>query len=142
MDWKALNSAVIAEFRDNGGKVAQFGDLPVVILHTIGAKTGRLLEVPLITVIENDGTMLLFGSNAGSDKHPVWLYNVRSHPRIKVELGAETFTAEIVELGEEERLRRIAIQSERTPQFADYVASAAPRQIPVFEIRRLAQAVW
>lgn len=42
MDWKTLNTQVIAEFRANKGKVAQFGDLPVVILHTIGAKTGGL----------------------------------------------------------------------------------------------------
>jgi hypothetical protein len=38
-DWKTLNQEVISEFRTNAGKVAQFGDLPVVILHTIGARS-------------------------------------------------------------------------------------------------------
>ena len=61
MDWKLLNRNVIEEFRINSGRVAQFGDLPVVILNTIGAKTGNLLEVPLITVID-DGRMYLFGN--------------------------------------------------------------------------------
>lgn len=137
MDWKTLNPKIIQEFRDNGGKIKQFGDLPVVILHTIGAKSGRLLEVPLITIIEEDGTMLLFGSNAGSPKHPTWLYNLRSQPRITVEYGSESFTADVLELPEDERQQRVNTQSQRTPQFADYVESAAPRQIPAFKIQRL-----
>ncbi len=137
MDWKTLNPKIIQEFRNNSGKVKQFGDLPVVILHTIGAKSGRLLGVPLITVIEEDGTMLLFGSNAGSTRHPTWLYNLRAQPRIKVEYGTECFQADVLELPEQERQERIAIQSARTPQFADYVQSAAPRQIPAFKIQRL-----
>lgn len=137
MDWKTLNPKIIQEFRDNSGKIKQFGDLPVVILHTIGAKSGRLLEVPLITIIEEDGTMLLFGSNAGSTRHPTWLYNLRAQPRIDVEFGSERFKADVLELPEQERQERIAIQSARTPQFADYVKSAAPRQIPAFKIQRL-----
>ena len=137
MDWKSLNQRIIREFRDNGGKVEQFGNLPVVILHTIGAKSGRLLEVPLITVIEEDGTMLLFGSNAGSPKHPTWLYNLRAQPRITVEYGTESFTADVLELPESERQQRVTTQSQRTPQFADYVESASPRQIPAFKIQRL-----
>lgn len=136
MDWKSLNHNVIQEFRANAGIVKQFGDLPMVVLQTIGAKSGRLLEVPLITVIEEDGSMLLFGSNAGSAKHPVWIYNLRVNPTITVEFGTETFIANVIEQDETERAQRVAIQSQRTPQFADYVASAAPRAIPVFKIQR------
>jgi hypothetical protein len=50
-DWKAQ---VIAEFRANGGKVAQFGDAPLVILHTIGAKSGGLREIPLVALVEGE----------------------------------------------------------------------------------------
>ncbi|MEM7017623.1 MAG: nitroreductase/quinone reductase family protein [Pseudomonadota bacterium] len=137
MDWKTLNAQVIAEFRANQGKVAQFGDLPVVILHTIGAKTGRLLEVPLIVVLEDDGTMLLFGTNAGSKSPPVWAFNLRANPEITIEYSTETFRANMIELSGKDREERISIQSERTPIFAEYVASAAPRQVPVFTIQRL-----
>ena len=137
MDWKSLNGRVIDEFRANGGIVKQFGGLPMVVLNTIGAKSGKVLEVPLITVIEEDGTMLLFGSNAGSPKHPVWLYNLRANPTITVEFGTETFTANVIELDAAQRERRVTIQSQRTPQFADYVTNAAPRAIPVFKIQRV-----
>ena len=136
MDWKILNRNVIEEFRKNSGRVAQFGDLPVVILNTIGAKTGNLLEVPLITVID-DGHMYLFGTNAGAKKQPVWIYNLRANPVIDVEFKTDVFSANLTELIGQQRKTRIHLQSQRTPQFADYVTSSAPRRIAVFRIDRL-----
>ena len=136
MDWKVLNRNVIEEFRKNSGRVAQFGDLPVVILNTIGAKTGNLLEVPLITVIY-DGHMYLFGTNAGAKKQPVWIYNLRANPVIDVEFKTDVFSANLTELIGQQRKTRIHLQSQRTPQFADYVTSSAPRRIAVFRIDRL-----
>jgi F420H(2)-dependent quinone reductase len=59
-DWKAQ---VIAEFRANGGKVAQFGDAPLVILHTIGAKSGGLREIPLVALVEGE-TLTVFASTS------------------------------------------------------------------------------
>ena len=136
MDWKVLNRNVIEEFRKNSGRVAQFGDLPVVILNTIGAKTGNLLEVPLITVID-DGHMYLFGTNAGAKKQPVWIYNLRANPVIDVEFKTDVFSANLTELIGQQRKTRIQLQAQRTPQFADYVTSSAPRRIAVFRIDRL-----
>ena len=136
MDWKLLNRNVIEEFRKNSGRVAQFGDLPVVILNTIGAKTGNLLEVPLITVID-DGHMYLFGTNAGAKKQPVWIYNLRANPVIDVEFKTDVFSANLTELIGQQRKTRIHLQSQRMPQFADYVTSSAPRRIAVFRIDRL-----
>lgn len=134
-DWKKLNAEVIAEFRANGGKVAQFGDLPVVILHTIGARSGKVREIPLIVIREND-EMLVFGTAAGASTHPDWYFNLKAHPRIEVESGTERFTANAIELGAEEARRKIDDQARTVPQFASYVESAAPRSIPVFSIVR------
>ncbi len=136
MDWKALNKEVIKEFRSNNGVVAQFGDLPVVILNTIGAKSANLIEVPLITVIDDD-QMYLFGTNAGAKKQPVWIYNLRANPVIDVEFKTHIFSAKLTELFGQQRETRIQLQTQRTPQFADYVASSAPRRIAVFRIDRL-----
>ncbi len=137
MDWKTLNAQVIAEFRANNGKVAQFGGLPVVILHTIGAKTGRLLEVPLVLIVEDDGTRRVFGSNAGAQKHPTWVHNVRANPEITVELAEETFRGRIVEALEADAAKRVAQMAEQNEQFAGYVKTAAPRQIPTFTIEKI-----
>ena len=86
-DWSTLNAEVIAEFRANGGRVARFGELPVVILHTIGAKSGRVREVPLIVVVDDD-EMLLYGTKAGATTHPDWYFNLRAHPQITVEYAS------------------------------------------------------
>ena len=129
------NEQVIAEFRSSGGKVAQFGDSPLVILHTIGAKSGELREIPLVALVEGD-TLYVFASKAGSPSHPDWYFNLKATPTITVEYGTETFTANVVELPAAEAAAKLAAQAALMPQFAEYVKSAAPRVIPAFSITR------
>ncbi|MDH3706810.1 MAG: nitroreductase family deazaflavin-dependent oxidoreductase [Acidimicrobiia bacterium] len=132
-DW---NAAVIEEFRANGGRVEQFGDAPLVILNTIGAKSGQTREIPLVT-LQADGAMFVFASAAGASKHPDWYHNVKATPELDVEQGGERFRARLVELADPERVQRLDEQAALIPQFADYSVSAAPRLIPVFRIDRL-----
>ena len=135
-DWTTFNASVIEEFRANAGHVARFGDLPVVVLHTIGARSGSVREVPLIAVFIDD-RMLLFGTAAGAATHPSWYFSLVANPTITVEYGTETFTADVVLLSPAEGERIVLDRAASTPQLADYVAAAAPRAIPVFEILRL-----
>jgi len=136
VDWNTLNPQVIDEFRANDGRVAMFGDKPVVILHTIGAKSGRVRETPLV-VVPDGGEMLVFGTAAGAARQPDWYFNLRAHPRITVECGTERFTADVIQLPEADARRKVEAQARSVPQFAAYVASAAPREIPVFRIARV-----
>ncbi|MEM9622553.1 MAG: nitroreductase/quinone reductase family protein [Pseudomonadota bacterium] len=135
MDMQAFNEQIIAEFRANEGRVAMFADYPMVILHTLGSRTGTLRLVPLVLTI-NDGGMLLFASFAGAKKNPAWVANLRAHPEIDVEMGTETFAARLVELDAEDAAATVAAQAEISEQFAEYVEKAAPRAIPVFRIER------
>ncbi len=89
-DW---NAQIIAEFRANGGKAAEFGDAPLVILHTIGAKSGELRETPLVALVEGDD-LYVFASKGGAPTNPDWYYNLKAQPEITVEYGTETFTAD------------------------------------------------
>jgi len=137
MDMKAFNAQIIEEFRANQGQVEMFKDYPMVILHTIGAKSGKTHLVPLVLTINDDDEMLLFASFAGAQQHPAWVHNLRAHPEIEVELGTETFKGQVVELEESERAEKVAIQAGISDVFAGYTEKAAPRQIPVFRIERL-----
>jgi deazaflavin-dependent oxidoreductase (nitroreductase family) len=132
-DW---NTQVITEFRANNGKVAQFGDAPLVILHTIGAKSGAVREIPLVALVDSDGTFI-FASRGGSPSHPDWLINLRAQPEITVEMGAESFAARLTELPEAERSAKLNAQVALMPTFGDYITSAAPRLIPVLRIDRV-----
>lgn len=136
MEMKSFNEQIIEEFRANEGKVAMFADYPMIILHTIGAKSGNLLLVPLVLTYKND-EMLLFGSFAGSPKNPSWVYNLRANPEITVEVGTEEFKTRIVELDDEDAKREVSEMAVVSEQFAEYVEKAAPRNIPVFRVDRL-----
>ena len=111
-DW---NKAVIEEFRANGGKVAQFGDSPVVILHTIGAKSGELREIPLVALVGDDGGLTVFASKAGATTNPDWYHNLKAKPDITVEYGDESFDAEVEELPEAEGQARLQAQAAFDP---------------------------
>ena len=131
-DW---NAQIIAEFRANGGKAAQFGDAPLVILHTIGAKSGELRETPLVALVEGDD-LYVFASKGGAPTHPDWYYNLKATPTITVEFGTEAFTADVTEMPEADGQAKLRAQAELMPQFGDYITSAAPRVIPAFHITR------
>ncbi|MEM9468169.1 MAG: nitroreductase family deazaflavin-dependent oxidoreductase [Actinomycetota bacterium] len=135
-DMNEWNQKVIKEFRENGGKVEQFGEMPLVILHTIGAKSGQLREIPLVPQVDGED-LTVFGSAGGSPKHPDWVFNLRGTPRITVEYGTESFEADVVELPADEAATRLTRMGETFGNFAEYVESAAPRRIPAFAINRV-----
>ena len=87
MDMKAFNDQIIEEFRANHGKVAMFADYPMIILHSIGARSGNLLLVPLVLTVLENGERVLFASFAGSTRNPAWVYNLRTNPEIDIELA-------------------------------------------------------
>ncbi len=132
-DW---NTQVIAEFRANGGKVGQFGDAPLVILNTIGAKSGEVREIPLVALPQGE-TMVVFASAAGAPKHPDWFFNLLAHPEIDVEHKTEKFRANVVQLSDADAAAALAAQAAIMPQFGEYVTKAAPRVIPAFSINRI-----
>src|ERR687889_2690221 len=61
---------------------------PVVVLTSVGAKTGLLRKTALMRV-EHDGEYAVVGSLGGSPKNPVWVHNLRANPRVELQDGAE-----------------------------------------------------
>ena len=96
------NQQIIAEFRANGGKVESFGDAPMVILHSTGAKSGVERENPLVALVEGDD-MYLFASKAGAPTNPDWYHNLKADPKAEIEYGTERFAVEAVEITGTER---------------------------------------
>jgi deazaflavin-dependent oxidoreductase (nitroreductase family) len=131
-DW---NRAIIEEFRANGGKVGgPFQGARMIIVHSIGARTGAERVNPLVWFPDGD-RMLIVASKAGADTHPDWYHNLRAHPRVEVEVGEETFTVEAGELTDEERAAAWPRIVEAMPGFAEYQRNTT-RTIPVFALTR------
>lgn len=131
-----FNAKNIAEFRGNHGKVGgQFEGAPLLILHTTGAKSGEPRASIMMYLADGD-RYLVFASKAGADTNPDWYFNVRAHPRVRVEVGDEEFEAVATELEGDERDAKYAEQARRFPGFGEYQEKTT-RTIPVFALSRV-----
>jgi len=98
------NEAVIAAFRANKGEIPAPYDNPppMLLLHTIGAKSGKEHLVPMRCLQDSD-TLYVFASAHGSERNPAWYYNLVAHPDITIEKGTEAIPVHATELHGEER---------------------------------------
>ena len=133
-DERDFNARNIAEFRANGGKVGgQFEGFPLLILTSTGAKSGTPRE-NLVGYFDIDGRIYVIGSAAGRDASPAWVFNLRAHPAVSVEVGSDPPRDVVAtELPRDERDRVYAIVVEQAPGFAEYEKRTS-RVIPVFEL--------
>jgi deazaflavin-dependent oxidoreductase (nitroreductase family) len=130
-DGEDFNGKVIAEFRENGGKVGGFfAGAPLLLLHHAGAKTGAERVNPLVYQ-QVGGSYAVFASAGGQPRDPQWFRNLVAHPDVTIEVGTSTVKARARVTDPAERAAIWATQKERMPNFADYEKNAAPREIPV-----------
>ncbi len=93
-------------YRRTGGKIGgKIGKAPVLVLHTTGRKTGKERLTPLLC-LEDGGDLIVVASNGGDDRMPAWYGNLKAHPAVRVDVGAERrdCTARTATLDEKERL--------------------------------------
>jgi deazaflavin-dependent oxidoreductase (nitroreductase family) len=131
-DFNDWNKKVIAEFRANGGKVGEAGNIPLLLLNTTGAKSGQPRINPLAYYNEN-GRIFIFASKAGAPTNPDWYHNIVAHPDVTVEVGAETFPATAVIVEGEQRDQIYEKQAALASNFAEYQEKTT-RKIPVVEL--------
>jgi deazaflavin-dependent oxidoreductase (nitroreductase family) len=121
----------VEEYEGSGGTAGTtMREMPVVIVTTIGARSGKVRKVPLMRV-EHDGEYAAVASKGGAAKNPVWYHNLVANPEVEVRDGTvvQKMTAHEVTGAEK------AIWWQRCvaafPDYADYQAKTE-RQIPVF----------
>ncbi|MGB5148676.1 MAG: nitroreductase family deazaflavin-dependent oxidoreductase [Mycobacterium sp.] len=130
-----FNRNVVEEFRANAGKVGgPFEGGTLVLLHTIGAKSGQPRLSPLM-YLEVDGKLLIVGSYAGAPSNPAWVHNLRANPKARIEIGTDAYEVTARELPEQERDAAYSKIIEKAPMFAEYQAKTS-RAIPLFELVR------
>ena len=130
-DSRAYNRQLIDEFRANHG--APDGR-PVLLLSTAGRRSGELRTTPMM-FIRHDDRLMVVASNAGAPKHPDWYLNLAADPRVRVEIGPETYDATAVVLQGDERDTLFAAICAQYPFFAEYQAGVE-RTIPVVVLER------
>ncbi len=123
-------------YEASGGE--QAGDmrgLPVIVLTTVGAKTGLLRKTALMRV-EHAGQYAVIGSLGGAPKHPVWVHNIRKETHVELQDGPDKhdYTATEVEGAERDQWWDRAVAA--YPPYADY-QKKTERVIPVFVLSRI-----
>lgn len=103
---------------------------PVVIVTTVGARSGKVRKIPLMRV-EHGGSYAVVASDGGAAHHPVWFHNLRAHPRVELQDGPVKRELTARELSGEEKALWWERAVEAWPDYASYQTKTA-RQIPVF----------
>ncbi len=133
-DW---NTAIIEQFRAQGGKgVGQFGDA-LLLLHHTGARTGTVRVNPLAYYDDGD-RLVIVASKAGAPDNPDWFYNLRAHPDTAIEIGSETVKVRAAEITGEDYEQTWARLTAAMPGFADYQTKTA-RRIPLAALHRVGE---
>jgi deazaflavin-dependent oxidoreductase (nitroreductase family) len=103
---------------------------PVILLTTVGAKTGKIRKTPLMRV-EHGGEYAVVASLGGAPKHPVWYHNIKAHPRVELQDGPINQEYEAREVSGDEKAVWWQRAVEAWPDYAEY-QTKTDRQIPVF----------
>lgn len=104
--------------------------MPVIILTSVGARSGKLRKTPLMRV-EHQGEYAVVASLGGAPKHPVWYFNLKAHSRVELRDGTVRRDMVAREVEGEEKALWWGRAVEAYPDYDDYQAKTE-RDIPVF----------
>ena len=127
----------VATYESSGGTAGiTMRGLPVVILTTRGARSGKIRKTPLMRV-EHDGRYAVVASAGGAPEHPVWYYNLVADPLVELQDGPVRQDMLAREARGDEKTEWWRRAVEAFPDYADYQVKT-DRQIPLFVLEPLA----
>lgn len=134
--WAREQAELIESSGGTEGLTLRDTGLPVIVLTTLGAKSGKLRKTALMRV-EHDGVYAVVASRGGAPEHPQWYYNLLANPHVELQDGTEKHDYLAREVAGDEK----ALWWERSvaayPPYADY-QNRTERQIPVFLLEKVA----
>ncbi|GAA1012323.1 nitroreductase [Streptomyces sp. F-3] len=104
--------------------------MPVVVLTSLGARSGKIRKTPLMRV-EHDGRYAVVASQGGAPRHPSWYFNLKANPRVELQDGPvkQDMMAREVTGAEKAEWWERAVAA--FPPYAEYQQKTS-REIPVF----------
>ncbi len=129
----AINTLLLRLSRGRIG--SQLGTQTVLILHTIGRKSGQERTVP-IAYFDYEDRYLIVASNWGKDKHADWYLNLKKNPHAKLEIDGQIIPVVAQEAQGEEYNRLWKFATERNPPYLKY-QQMTTRHIPIMVFERV-----
>jgi deazaflavin-dependent oxidoreductase (nitroreductase family) len=127
-DWARENAELYMQ--SGGTQGTEMKGKPVILLTTVGAKSGKLRKTPLMRVT-HDGEYAVVASLGGAPKNPVWYYNIAAHPRVELQDGTAHGDYDAREVFGDEKALWWQRAVEVWPDYAEYQRNT-DREIPVF----------
>jgi len=119
----------------NGEQGADLQGRPVIVLTSVGARTGKIRKTPLMRV-EHDGVYAVVASLGGAPKNPVWYHNLKKNPHVELQDRGTKRDYIAREITGDEKAVWWDRAVEAWPDYAKY-QTKTERQIPVFVLEPL-----
>src|ERR1700760_3379220 len=121
-------------YHNTNGWIGGWLGRPMVLMYTIGAKTGLPRTIPLQCYPVGDEGVLVLASNNGQAKAPGWYFNLKAHPDIEIRLGRRKLRVHAEELPAERREAVWPAMRKMNPEIDTYAAKAG-RVLPIMLLR-------
>lgn len=139
----AFNRSVVENFRANGGEITMEGMLKgadLVLLTTVGRRTGRQHIVPLAYLPDGTDRIVLWASDMAAAEHPSWYRNLVENPQVIIErptsAGIDLYTGTTHTATGTERERLFGTLADRFPHMAAH-QEQTEREIPLVVVDRV-----
>lgn len=106
----------------------------ILLLTTVGRKSGRETTVPLIFGMDGDDPVVV-ASKGGAPEHPGWYRNLVKNPAAHVQIKGEKFPVRARDAEGEERERLWKMMNGHWRHYDEY-AEKTDREIPVVVLER------
>ncbi len=117
-------------YETTDGRFTWLAGLPVLLLRTLGAKTGTERTAALVYLKDGDD-LVVVASNGGSDKPPGWFFNIQKHPDVGVQIGRQRTRMRAHTADPQERARLWPLVNQNNRHRYDGYQAKTKRQIPV-----------
>ena len=123
-------------YRATGGKLlGRMGKSPILLLNTVGRKSGKKRTTPLLYVMDGEGFVII-ASKGGAPTHPAWYLNLIANPDATVEVGDREVRVRAEEVHGEDKTRLWQKMVEMYPTYDDY-QTKTEREIPLLVLHPL-----
>lgn len=129
------NRLTAKEFRANHGETTGDNEgRPILLLTTVGAKSGEERVTPLIYADYGD-RLIVCAAAGGQENHPAWYHNIIANPSVRVEVGDDDFRVDAIVTSGADREAIFAERCANSPAFNSFQAKAS-REIPIIALTR------
>jgi deazaflavin-dependent oxidoreductase (nitroreductase family) len=117
-------------YEKTDGRFTWLAGLPVLLLRTIGRKSGAERTVALVYLRDGDN-LVVVASNGGRDRSPGWFFNIQKNPQVSVQIGRERRRMRARSAEPQERARLWPLVNQNNSNRYDGYQAKTKRQIPV-----------